>query len=157
MPLLFCMMKPAIVIGATVLVGGYLTGRRYIPTSLDRIPSQLYDFQKPDNTPVFTIERCVSSNYGGLPVFLGIYTTTGGPKQGIRIGPIGSPIWSLHRSYTERESLVLEFDGDIHMVFSGDNMRISGPLGVVDIPWNSVKPILLGHISEDIDKVAELR
>lgn len=151
------MIRPAIVIGATVLVGGYLTIRRYIPTSLDRIPFQLYDRKVPVNTPVFTIQRYVSSNYMGLPVFLGIYTTSAGPKQGIRIGPVGSPIWCLRRSYTEGDALVLEFDGDIRLVFNGSNVRISGPSGVVDSPLIDVIPIFLGSLSEDIDKIAKLQ
>lgn len=150
-------MKPVAVIGATVLVGGYLTVRQYIPTSLDRIPFQLYDRKVQVNTPVFTIQRYVSSNYMGLPVFVGIYTTLNGTKQGVRIGPVGSPIWCLRRSYTEGDALVMEFDGDIRLVFNGPNVRISEPSGVVDSSWNPVKPVSLGSLSEDIDKLADLR
>jgi hypothetical protein len=151
------MMKPAIVIGATVLVGGYLTIRRYTPISLDRIPHQLYDFKKPVKTPVFIIERCVSSNYERLPIFLGIYTTPAGPKQGIRVGPIGSPIWGLRRSYMEGEALVMEFDSDIRLVFNGPNIRISEPSGTSIGPWNPMKPISLAGVSTEIDRISELR
>jgi hypothetical protein len=111
----------------------------------------------PVKTHVFTIESCVSSNYGGMPVFLGIYTTYAGPKQGIRIGSVGSPIWNLRRSYTEDGALVLEFDGDVRLVFSGSSLRISGPAGISVGSWNPMKPISLGRLSEDIDKISELR
>jgi hypothetical protein len=56
--ILVSMMKPAVVIGATILVGGYITIWRYMPTPDNTI-------HKYNRNPVCTIERCVSENYTG--------------------------------------------------------------------------------------------
>lgn len=135
------MMHKAVVAAATVIVGGYFVGRKYV-----HCPGSVFI---PRKTDVFLIDRILTNDYEGRPIFIGICAG----KQGIRFGEVGEPIHKLIRVVTDGPDTIYLFENGIRLIFNDkhqfwvDNKEDEGPIDY------SMKAISMRGISDEIDRL----
>ena len=137
------MMHKAVVAAATVIVGGYFVGRKYV-----HCPGEIPVFI-PRKTDVFLIDRILTNDYEGDPIFIGICAG----KQGIRFGEVGEPIHKLIRVDVVGSDTIYLFENGIRLIFNDKHQfwvgskEDEGPIGY------SMKAISMKGVSDDIDRL----
>jgi hypothetical protein len=137
------MMSKTAMAAATVVVGGYFVGRKYVYCPGD-IPVFI-----PRKTDVFLIDRILTNDYEGRPIFIGICAG----KQGIRFGEVGAPIYKLLRVDVVGSDTIYLFENRVRLIFNGkgqfwvDSKEDDDPIGY------SLKAISMKGISDDIDRL----
>lgn len=135
------MMSKTAMAAATVVVGGYFVGRKYVhfpgPTTISR------------KSDVFLIDRLLTADYEGSPIFIGICAG----KQGIRFGEVGEPIHKLVRVATDGPDTIYLFENGVRLIFNDkhqfwvDSKEDDGPIVY------SMKAISMKGVSDDIDRL----
>ena len=137
------MLSKSVIAAATVIVGGYFVGRKYV-----HCPEETPIFI-PRKTDVFLIDRILTNDYEGRPIFIGICAG----KQGIRFGEVGEPIHKLVRIDKSGPDTIYLFENGSRLIFNDkhqfwvDSKEDEGPITY------SLKAISMKGVSDDIDRL----